>query len=201
METGCQKGIINCCYCNCLDTMCVTIIEFIISILGTIFNSATFSLLKKAKDKLDSLFTIYYINFSYFGSSSVIIVILFVLRIFHKLEHQFGYAFGSYVTLIYSYISKIIAILNIFMFLYLLGFTSIVTVRTNSDNVKDILPVTNIGLGGVVDLIGGTEGVKLDCDSMDCYDNEKEESLPNIEYIDFFFFYFYSDFFFFIYVF
>ena len=86
------------------------------------------------------------------------------------------------------------------MFLYLLGFTSIVTVRTNSDNVKDILPVTNIGLGGVVDLIGGTEGVKLDCDSMDCYDNEKEESLPNIEYIDFFF-YFYSDFFFFIYVF
>jgi hypothetical protein len=53
--------------------------------------------------------------------------------------------------------------LNIFTFFYLLSFASFVTVRTERDNVKDILPVTNIGLGGEVDLIHGTEGVKLDC--------------------------------------
>ena len=146
--------------------------------------------MKKAKDILGFSFTIYYINFSYFGSSSVIIIILFILRKLHKIESAFGYKFGSYATLIYSYFSKLIAVLNIFTFFYLLSFASFVTVRTERDNLKDILPVTNIGLGGEVDLIHGTEGVKLDCYSMECYGNEKEENLPNFELIDFLIFIF-----------
>ena len=43
------------------------------------------------------------------------------------------------------------------------------------DKGKKILPVTNVGLHGEIDLIFGTEGVKLDCDGMECYDYEKEE--------------------------
>ena len=171
--------------------MIVTILELIISILGTILNSSMFSVLKKVKDKFDFSFSIYYINIAYFSSSSAIMIILFLLRQFRKIEQSFGYNFGSYATLLYSYLSKFIAVFNIFIFLYLLGFSSMVTISINTDYLKDILPVTNIGLGGEVDLILGTpEGVKLDCDSMDCYDNEKEENVPNIEYKDFFIFVF-----------
>ena len=48
------------------------------------------------------------------------------------------------------------AIINIFVFLYLLGFTSVVSVRIHKDEAKDVLPVTNIGLYGEIDLITGT---------------------------------------------
>ena len=83
------------------------------------------------------------------------------------------------------------AVFNIIIFIYLLSFASFVTVRTDPDSVKDILPVTNIGLGGEVDLISGTpEGVKLDCDSMKCFDNEKEENVPNNDYFEYLLFVF-----------
>ena len=115
MESGCQKGIINCCYCNCFNSMIVTILELIISILGTILNSSMFSVLKKVKDKFDFSFSIYYINIAYFSSSSAIMIILFLLRQFRKIEQSFGYNFGSYATLLYSYLSKFIAVFNIFI--------------------------------------------------------------------------------------
>ena len=184
METGCQKGIINACFCNCLTSMCISVFELILSLIGTVLNSFTFAFLKKIKDKLDFAFTLHYINISYFGSSSIIIAIILVLRQLQRIERAFGYKFGSYSTLIYSYLSKIIAIINIFGFLYLLGFTSMVSVRISKDEVKDILPVTNVGLYGEIDLISGTEGVKLDCDSMECLEHEKEENLPSIDYLD-----------------
>ena len=191
METGCQRSVINCCFCYCVSSMMVTIFEFISSILGTILNTYIFSVFKKAKDKIGFSFSIYYINFSYFGSSSVIIIILFILRKLHKIENSFGYKFGSYSTLIYSYFSKLMAVFNIIIFIYLLSFASFVTVRSDPGNVKDILPVTNIGLGGEVDLISGTpEGVKLDCDSMKCFDNEKEENVPNNDYFEYLLFVF-----------
>ena len=57
--------------------------------------------------------------------------------------------------------------------------------RIDKDKGKKILPVTNVGLHGEIDLILGTEGVKLDCDGMECYDYEKEEeNLPNMDYSD-----------------
>lgn len=52
------------------------------------------------------------------------------------------------------------------------------------DTAKSLLKVTNVGLNGEIDLIHGTEGVKLDCDKMDCFDNEKEETLEKGNYID-----------------
>ena len=184
METDCQKGIINLCFCNCLNSICITVFELILSLVGTVLNSTTFAFLKKIKDKLDFAFTLHYINISYFGSSSVIIIIILVLRKLQRMERAFGYKFGSYSTLIYSYVSKIIAIINIFGFLYLLGFTSMISVRISKDEIKDILPVTNVGLYGEIDLISGTEGVKLNCDSMECIENEIEENLPSIDYFD-----------------
>ena len=190
MESGCQKGIVNACFCNCLDSMCISVFELILSLLGTALNSFIFAFLKKIKDKLDFAFILNYINISYFGSSSVIIIIILVLRKLQRIERAFGYKFGSYSTLIYSYFSKIMAIINIFGFLYLLGFTSVFSVRIHKDEAKDILPVTNIRLHGIIDLTTETEGVKLNCDSMECLESEKEENLPSIDYFDLFVFIF-----------
>lgn len=185
MEKGCQKGIINCCYCSCCNSIIVSVFELIISLIGIIINSAVFSFFKKLKDKFNIVFTVNYINISYFGSSSVIFIIILFLRKLKKIEQVFGYKFGSYSTLLYSYISKIIAIINAITFFYLLGFTSLVIMRIDKDKGKKILPVTNVGLHGEIDLIFGTEGVKLDCDGMECYDYEKEEeNLPNMDYSD-----------------
>ena len=80
MESGCQKGIVNACFCNCLDSMCISVFELILSLLGTALNSFIFAFLKKIKDKLDFAFILNYINISYFGSSSAIITIILVLR-------------------------------------------------------------------------------------------------------------------------
>ena len=50
--------------------------------------------------------------------------------------------------------------------------------------------MTNIRLHGIIDLTTETEGVKLNCDSMECFENEKEENLPSIDYFDLFVFIF-----------
>ena len=105
MESGCQKGIVNACFCNCLNSMCISVFELILSLLGTALNSFIFAFLKKIKDKLDFAFILNYINISYFGSSSVIIIIILVLRKLQRIERAFGYKFGSYSTLIYSYLA------------------------------------------------------------------------------------------------
>jgi hypothetical protein len=53
MEMGCQKNLINCCYCNCMNSIYVTIIELITSLLGTIVNFIAFLFFKKeVKEKL-----------------------------------------------------------------------------------------------------------------------------------------------------
>lgn len=90
MEKGCQKGIINCCYCSCCNSIIASVFELIISLIGIIINSAVFSFFKKLKDKFNIVFTINYINISYFGSSSVIFIIILFLRKLKKIEQVFG---------------------------------------------------------------------------------------------------------------
>ena len=190
MENSCQKGIINCCYCNCLESLYVTISELITSILGIIINSIAYSFINKIKDKFDSIISLNYINITYFGSSSIIATIILVLRKLNKIEQSVGYKFGSYSTQIYSYISKIMAIINIIGFLYLMAFTSWIAIHPSREEVESILHVTYLGIHGEINLITGTEGVELNCDNMDCYDDEKKDEINNIKYIDFFIFIF-----------
>ena len=190
MENSCQKGIINCCYCNCLESLYVTISELITSILGIIINSIASSFINKIKDKFDSIISLNYINITYFGSSSIIATIILVLRKLNKIEQSVGYKFGSYSTQIYSYISKIMAIINIIGFLYLMAFTSWIAIHPSREEVESILHVTYLGIHGEINLITGTEGVELNCDNMDCYDDEKKDEINNIKYIDFFIFIF-----------
>ena len=46
------------------------------------------------------------------------------------------------------------------------------------------MPATYIGSNGIVDLVHGTKGVDINCDYMECSDEEKkQENLINIDYI------------------
>ena len=184
METGCQNGIINCCYCNCLNSINVTISHFVISLIGIIPNLYIIFTRQKDFKEFNISLVLQYINIFYFGSSSIIILIILIFRQSQKIDRPCAYKFGSYSTLIYSYLAKIFSIINIFLFIYLLGFYSMIGMNAGHDTAKSLLKVTNVGLNGEIDLIHGTEGVKLDCDKMDCFDNEKEETLEKGNYID-----------------
>lgn len=186
MENGCQSKMINCCFCNCMKSISVTISEIIFSLLGIIINSMSASFYNRINQDLSYLFTLNYINISYFSSSSVISVIILILKKLEMIERSFGYKFGNYSTLLYSYLSKIISVLNIIGFLYILGFSSIVTISFNIKEAKEVMPVTYIGSYGTVDLIHGTKGVEMDCSNMECSDEEKkQDNLIYIDYIEF----------------
>ena len=129
MENGCQLKLVNCCFCNCMNSISVTVTEIVFSLLGTIINSISISFFKRIKQELSYLFALHIINISFFGSSSIISVTLLVLKKIAIIERNFGYKFGNYSTLLYSYISKILAILNIIGFLYIFGFASFVTIK------------------------------------------------------------------------
>ena len=186
METGCQKNLINCCYCNCMNSIYVTIIELITSLLGTILNFIAFSFFKKeVKEKLGNFLSLNYINMAYFCSSSVLLVILFILQKLHKIEQAFVYKFGNYSTLFYSFISKIMGIANIIGFLYILGCLSYVIIRVNVQEAENVMPATFVGLHGIINVIYGTEGVELDCSQMECEGYEKKEE-KNMEILNFY---------------
>ncbi len=183
MQTGCQKNCVNCCICNCVNSICVTISEIIFSLLGTIINSISISFFNKTNLELTYFFILHYINISYFGSSSVISIILLIVKKLELIERICWYKFGNYSTLLYSYISKILAILNIIGFFYIFGFASFVTIYLHIDEAKDLMPVTYVGSNGYFNLVIGQEGVGLDCSEMECFDEEKkEENLINIGY-------------------
>ena len=186
MEMGCQKNLINCCYCNCMNSIYVTIIELITSLLGTILNFIAFSFFKKeVKEKLGNFLSLNYINMAYFCSSSVLLVILFILQKLHKIEQAFVYKFGNYSTLFYSFISKIMGIANIIGFLYILGCLSYVIIRVNVQEAENVMPATFVGLHGIINVIYGTEGVELDCSQMECEGYEKKEE-KNMEILNFY---------------
>ncbi len=98
MQTGCQKNCVNCCICNCVNSICVTISEIIFSLLGTIINSISISFFNKTNLELTYFFILHYINISYFGSSSVISVIILILKKLEMIERTFGFKFGNYST-------------------------------------------------------------------------------------------------------
>ncbi len=79
---------------------------------------------------------------AYFCSSSILLVILFVLQKLHKIEQAFGYKFGKYSTLFYSFISKIMGIANIIGFLYILGCLSYVIIGVNVQETENVMPAT-----------------------------------------------------------
>ena len=91
MENGCQLKMVNRCFCTCMKSISITISEIIFSLLGAIINSISVSFFNRIKQDLSYLFTLNYINISYFGSSSVISVIILILK-------KLGFKFGNYST-------------------------------------------------------------------------------------------------------
>ena len=89
------------------------------------------------------------------------------------IERICWYKFGNYSTLLYSYISKILAILNIIGFFYIFGFVSFITIYLHIDEAKGLMPVTYVGSNWYIYLVIGQEGVGLDYSDMECFDEKK----------------------------
>lgn len=175
MDTKCSTNCINCCFCNCFNSITVTILELISSLIGTGLTSYLFKINQFIHEKSKFLYSLPFINISYFGSSSVIITIILVLKKLQKIEQIFFYKFSKICSFIYIILSKALALFNLFSFFYLLCFTSVVTFSVAQGDYyiyKDV--ITN---------------VEYECQikDVDCgIHNAKDEELtPNIDYIDF----------------
>ena len=120
MDTNkCSLCYINCCYCNCFNSITVTILELISSIIGAGLTSFLFKINKLIYEKSKFLYCLPFINISYFGSSSVILTILFIMKKLQYIEQLFFYKFSKICSLIYSYLSKFLALFNLFSFFYI----------------------------------------------------------------------------------
>lgn len=140
MDNGCCLNTLNCCICNCMNSLTITIVELITSILGTGLTSVLFGINKLIYEKSKFLTSLPYINISYFGSSSIIVTILIILKKLEKVEQLCFYnKYSKIITFIYSYLSKFLAIFNILAFLYLLSFGSTSTFYFNSKDAEILI--------------------------------------------------------------
>lgn len=93
-----------------MNSLTITIVELITSILGTGLTSVLFGINKLIYEKSKFLTSLPYINISYFGSSSIIVTILIILKKLEKVEQLCFYKYSKIITFIYSYLSKFLAI-------------------------------------------------------------------------------------------
>ena len=94
MDNGCLLGCFNCCFFNCLNSMTLSIFEFILSSIGIGFNSAILSLTKKAVS-IPSVISSF-INIEDMNSSIKLIrptqhIIPYNLKGFEKTLNLFGF--------------------------------------------------------------------------------------------------------------
>lgn len=130
---------LNCCLCNCMNSFTITIVELITSILGIGLTSPLFGINKFIYEKSKFLTAFPIINILYFGSSSVIVTILIILKKLEKIEQLCFYKFSKIITFLYSYLSKFLAIFNLLTFVYLLSFETSVTFYFNSKDIEILI--------------------------------------------------------------
>ena len=122
-----------------MNSFTITIVELITSMLGTGLASALFGINKLIYKKSKFLATFPIINISYFGSSSVIVTILIILKKLEQIEQLYFYKFSKIITFLYSYLSKFLAIFNLLTFIYLLSFIISVTFYLNSQEAEMLI--------------------------------------------------------------
>jgi hypothetical protein len=151
----------------------LTIFELVSSLIGTGITGYLLSNYQLLLEKSKFLYSLPFINISYFGSSSVILTILLIIKQLKKIEQLFFYKFSNICSFIYSILSKCLALFNLFSFFYLLCFISEITFTINDKE----LPIYE-------DVI---TDIKYKCinETVDCGIPNAKDELDNIDYIDF----------------
>ena len=127
MDSGCCLCCFNCCFFNCFDSFWLSIIQFISSIIGIVANSYILSISKKIFDSSKFLFSTQVVNISFFSGGTGLSTILLFLKKFDKINQGCFYKFSWLSSKIYSICSKVMMIINIFGFFYMIGFTHFLT--------------------------------------------------------------------------
>ena len=169
MNNDCSICCINCCFCNCCHSLILTIFELVSSLIGTGITGYLLSNYQLLLEKSKFLYSLPFINISYFGSSSVILTILLIIKQLKKIEYLFFYKFSNICSFIYSILSKCLALFNLFSFFYLLCFISEITFTINDKE----LPIYE-------DVI---TDIKYKCinETVDCGIPNAKDELDNIE--------------------
>jgi hypothetical protein len=138
MDSGCCLCCFNCCFFNCFDSFWLSIIQFITSIIGIVANSYILSISKKIFDSSKFLFSTQVVNISFFSGGTGLSTILLFLKKFDKINQGCFYNFSWLSSKIYSICSKVMMIINIFGFFYMIGFTHFLTMDVGEDGGKQL---------------------------------------------------------------
>ena len=127
MDSGWCLCCFNCCFFNCFTSFHLALYQIITSLIGIAANSAIIILSKRLMDKSIIIFSTQVINITYYASGTVLSSILLFFKKLEKLNQGCFYKFGWLSSKIYSICSKILTIINIIGFFYLISFTPFLT--------------------------------------------------------------------------
>ena len=175
MEVGCCPSCLNCCSFNCCNSFCLSIYQIISSIIGIIANSWMISFSKKIFEASKFLSATHKINITFFSSGTTISTILLILKKLEKLNQSGFYLFGWLGSKIYSICSKILMIVNIFGFFYLISFTKFLTVNVGERVGKELFNYTlyeHVGPGKEIEYHLKYYNKTFNADNLNCSSDE-----------------------------
>ena len=174
MESGCCLSCFNCCFFNCFDSFSLSIFQMISSLLGIGANSLIFSLSKKINDSSNFIFSTQVINISFFAGGTTISIILAILKKMEKLDQGCFYKFGMHGSKIYSTISKLLILLNIIGFFYLISFTPFLMWEITIEGGQEMFNITSsdyLGEGKEIEYFVRYKNKTFYCEKYGCPPN------------------------------
>ena len=175
MESGCCLSCFNCCSFNCFNSIHLSVYQFITSLIGIALNSTIMTLSKEVYDSSKFLFSTQVINISFFSFGTTISTILLFFKKFEKLNQGWFYSFGWLSSKIYSINSKILMLVNIIGFFYLISFTQFLTVDLSEVGGQELFNNTlfnHTGPGKEIEYILKYKNKTLYCENKNCSSDE-----------------------------
>ena len=175
MVSRCSLGCLKCCFFYCFNSMTISIIEFILSAIGIATNSALFSLTKKMREISNIMDKIQSVKITFFSTSSVTSFFLAILKCYKKIEERCFYKFSLIGSKIFSYLSKILMIVNIFDLFYLISFTHFMTLEVSAEGFFDNTLIDYVGPGKEIEYEVKYIDKEYQCNNNICSSDEKEK--------------------------
>ena len=142
MESGLCLRCFNCCFFNCFNSIHMSIYQLLTSLIGIAANSAILTLSKRVFGSSNFLFSTQIINISFFFFFSTLSSILLFLKKMEKINKGCYHKFGWRSSQIYSFFSKLLIIMNVISFFYLISFTPFLTQELSINDGKELFNET-----------------------------------------------------------
>jgi hypothetical protein len=181
MESGFCLGCFNCCFFNCFNSLHLSIFEIITSVIGIGLNSLVISFSQKLLETSKFLFSVQVINISFFSAGTGISTVLTFLKKMEKLGQGCFYKFGFNITNIYSISSKLLMLVNIVGFFYLISFTPFLTMEISENGLFNNTLIDHVGPGEEIEYVIKFKNKTSHCEKYSCSSNEVLSEEDEIE--------------------